>query len=231
MKSKGLEMLARQIGQEIEEKNAALLARDIEVPKEYHESMLAFIRKLDQETKRKEKKEARQRWLRTTAMFVVCFVSLNAAALGVSEAYREKVFSLFYDEEQGGVTLSFDPGRELMEEWEDYWYPAWLPEGYQLYAAERTEDTDFLMFMSEDTKQELRITTCPADAEYSFDTEWMSREDMDIGMHDGYYFFNEEQEFYIVVFGTGEKILIAEHTGKIEKETMQKIAENMQYIK
>lgn len=55
MKSKGLEILAREIGQEIEEKNAELLARNIEVPEDYHEEMLALIRKLNQETARRKK--------------------------------------------------------------------------------------------------------------------------------------------------------------------------------
>ena len=147
MKTKNLEILAAEIGQEIDEKNAELEARDIEVPEDYHEEMLAFIRKLDQESARKEKKQMRQRWLRTAAIFMVCFVGLNAAALGTSEAYREKVFSLFYDNEQGGVTLNFDPGHELIEEWDDYWYPGWLPEGYQLYAAERSGNMYVLLFL------------------------------------------------------------------------------------
>lgn len=55
MKSKGLEIPAREIGQEIEEKNAELLARNIEVPEDYHEEMLALIRKLNQETARRKK--------------------------------------------------------------------------------------------------------------------------------------------------------------------------------
>lgn len=155
---------------------------------------------------------------------------MNVAALDTSEAYRAKVFSLFYDEEQGGVHLTFDPGRELLEEWEDYWYPTWLPEGYQLYAAERTEDSDFLLFMSEDTACELRISTCPVESEISFDTEWLNREDMDIGLCEGHYFFSEEQNFFILVLGMEDGILILEHTGKIDKNDMNKIAENMQHV-
>jgi pimeloyl-ACP methyl ester carboxylesterase len=144
-----LEILAQKIGQEIDEKNAELEACDIEVPKEYHNEMLAFIEKLDRESTRKEKKQASKRWLRAASIFMICFITLNGAALSTSEAYRQKVFSLFYDEEQGGVNLNFDPGHELLEEWEDYWYPAWIPEGYYLYAAEQIEDSHFLVFFSE----------------------------------------------------------------------------------
>lgn len=227
MKTKNLEILAAEIGQEIDEKNAELEARDIEVPEDYHEEMLAFIRKLDQESARKEKKQMRQRWLRTAAIFMVCFVGLNAAALGTSEAYREKVFSLFYDNEQGGVTLNFDPGHELIEEWDDYWYPGWLPEGYQLYAAERSGNMYVLLFRSENIETELRITTRSADGTLSFDTEWLEREEMDIGIYDGYYFYSKEHNLSYVVLGIEESVIVIEHLGVIDKTVMKTIAENL----
>ncbi len=227
MKTENLEILAAEIGREIEEKNAELEARDIEVPEDYHEEMLAFIRKLDQETARKEKKRARQQWLRTAAVFLLCVVGLNAVALETSEAYREKVFSLFYDNEQGGVTLNFDPGHELIEDWEDYWYPGWLPEGYQLYAAERTEHGKCLLFMSEDMKQELRIKAHSADSSTSFDTEWLEKEEMDIGIYDGYYFHSEEHNLSYAVLGIDESVIIVEHLGSLDKSVMKKIAENL----
>ena len=229
MKTENLKILAAEIGQEIEEKNAELEARKIEVPEDYHEEMLVFIRKLDQETARKEKKQARQRGLRTAAIFMICFVGMNAAALGTSEAYREKVFSLFYDNEQGGVTLNFDPGHELIEEWDDYWYPGWLPEGYQLYAAERTEEMDFLLFMSRDTKKELRVTTYPANASVSIDTEFMAKEAIEIGVYDGFYFSSNEQNVYTVIWQTENALFAVTHCGKIEQNIIKKIAVNMIY--
>ncbi|MBR4860950.1 MAG: hypothetical protein IKU09_01955 [Firmicutes bacterium] len=227
MKTKNLEILAAEIGQEIKEKNAELEARDIEVPKEYHEEMLAFIRKLDQETARKEKQQVRQRWLRTAAVFLVCFVGLNAAVLGTSEAYREKVFSLFYDNEQGGITLNFDPGHELIEEWDDYWYPHWLPEGYQLYAAEKTGHNEFLLFMSQDMKDEIRINVYLSSSITSFDMTWMTKEELDVGIYDGYYFYNEEQKLSYAVLGVDESVIVIEYLGQVDKTLLETIAENM----
>lgn len=227
MKSKNLEILAAEIGQEVEAKNAELEAREIEVPEDYHEEMLAFIQKIEQETAQKQRKQIRNRWLRTAAAFLVCFVGLNAAALGTSEAYREKVFSLFYDEEQGGVTLNFDPGHELIEEWDDYWYPGWLPEGYQLYAAERTDEMDFLLFMSEDTKKELRMTTYPVNASVSIDTEFMVKETIVIGVYDGFYFSSTEQNVYTLIWQTENALFVVTHYGIIEQNILKEIAVNM----
>ena len=231
MKTKNLEILAAEIGQEIKEKNAELEARNIEVPEEYHEEMLALIRKLDQETARKEKKRARQHWMRTAALFMVCFIGLNAAVLGTSDAYREKVFSLFYDNEQGGVTLNFDPGHELIEEWEDYWYPGWLPEGYQLYAAERTELDATLLFVSKDMKGEIRIDTYLSSSITSFDMTWMTKETLDVGIYDGYYFCDEEQKLSYVVLGIDDTVIVIEYLGDSDKALLESIAENMKKIK
>lgn len=225
MNSKGLKYLAAEIGQELKEKNAELESLVIDIPEDYHEAMLALIRKLDQEERRTKRKTARQHCLRTAAAFLVCFVVFNAAALGTSEAYREKVFSLFYDNEQGGVTLNFDTGHELVEEWEGYWYPSWLPEGYQLYAAERNDAMDCLLFMSEDMENVLRIVSYPPESTISFDTDTLKHEQMKINLYDGYYFY-DEFSCYIVI-GTDTNTVITEHEGAIDKEVMKKIAENL----
>ncbi|MBQ4650108.1 MAG: hypothetical protein IJB73_05345, partial [Firmicutes bacterium] len=76
---KGLELLAGRIEEELQAEETVINYDDVEIPQEYHEKMLQFVRALDKKTAEKEKKKRRQRMLRTAAVFLVTFVTVNAA--------------------------------------------------------------------------------------------------------------------------------------------------------
>lgn len=61
-----------------------------------------------------------KRFTRFTAVFLICFVSMGGIALGASETLREQVFSLFYNEDAGSVTLRSETEADMIVNWDDY---------------------------------------------------------------------------------------------------------------
>lgn len=230
-KKSGLEFLAEKINQDIEREIEEIEKRDVEIPEEYYKQMRPFIHKLNQELEQKKKKQTRQRWMRMAAVFAVVFISLNAAALGTSEAYRDKVFSLFHDEEQGGVTFVFDAEGEMVEDWENYWAPTWIPEGFQLYATDKNESGHFILFQ-DDKNQIIRLSEYTSDSQISFDTETLGMEEVSIGQNNGYYFKDTEHPRGYVFWYAVKYPIILEFVGAdLNKEVVLKVAENMYYVR
>lgn len=229
-KKSGLEFLADKIDRDIEKEIEAIEKRDVEIPAEYYEQMHPFIYKLNQELEQKKKKQIRQRWLRMAAVFTVAFISLNAAAIGTSEAYREKVFSLFHDEEHGGVTFVFDVEGEMVEEWEGYWVPTWIPEGFDLYATEKNDIGYFMMFQA-NPEEIIRVIEYLPGAQVAFDTDTTEMEPTSISGNDGYLLLDEEHKKGNLLWNIDGSLIVIEIQGvQITKENMLKIAESMEYI-
>ena len=227
-KKRGLEFLADKIDQDLRKEIEEIEKREVDIPEEYYEQMRPFIHKLNQELEQNKKKQIRQQWLRMVAVFAVAFVSLNVAALGTSEAYREKVFSLIYNEAQNGITFYYDAESKLLESGKPYWFPNWLPGNFKLCAASQIEDQTLLLFLSDDGQEEIRIITHPADGLLSFDTESLKHEKVQILLSEGYYFQDEENKFSYLLYPIESEIIVIEYNGSSgDSSTLIKIAENI----
>ena len=230
-KKSALEFLAEKIDLDIENEIEETEKRDVKIPEEYYEQMRPFIHNLNRELEQKRKKSMRQRWLRTAAVFAIAFISLNAAALGTSEAYRHKVFSLFHDEKHGGVTFVFDAESEMVDGWEQYWVPTWIPEGFQLYATEKNEAGLFMMFQN-DNENVIRLIEYLSDSQVSFDTDTSEMEQISIKGNDGYFLLDEEYKTGKFLWNMEGVLVELEFQGsQISKDDMLKIAQSMEYIK
>lgn len=228
----GIEFLSEIIDNDIEKEIEEIKERKVEIPDAYNEQMEPFIQKLSKELNVKKKKRARQRWLRTAALFAVTFISLNAAALGTSEAYREKVFSLIYDDEQGSVNFYFDPTGDMVSDWEGYWIPTWLPEGFQLTTAEKDQFGYYMVFQSGDSKETIRLLEYTSDSGFSFDTETLKMEHVKIGFSDGYYFEDPEQNMCCLLFNQEGMYFLLEYMSEdYNRSETIKIAELLEYKK
>lgn len=231
-KMSGLDFLANKINQDIVNEIEEIEKRNVEISEEYYEQMGPFIHKLNRELEQKKKKQTRERWMRTAAVFAVVFISLNAAALGTSEAYREKVFSLIYDNNQGSVSFYFDVKGEMVSGWSDYWAPTWLPDGFELTAAEENESGYFLVFKSSDGSQEIRLLEYSTDMGFSFDTETMQMDNLKIGLSDGYYFEDPEQNLCYLLMKKEKTLIIVEYMSEnYNSDDVIKIAEFLKYEK
>lgn len=227
-KKNGLELLGTAIDKEIQEDIARHEQLDVEIPQELHEKMLTFARELDKKRIAKEKKKKRQRMMQAAAVFAVVLITGNFIALETSEAYRARFMSLFKDDVS--VTIRTEDEYDLIGDWEDYWYPATLPETFVMQGAEKLGDESILLFVDEANDLELRVQEFPVGREFSFDYENFEIIDVKIGRYDGYIFRNASNDTFSTIWMTDQKVIIVDCRGYYSPETICKIAEGMVYI-
>lgn len=227
-KKNGLELLGAEIDKEIQEDIARLESIDVEIPQELHEKMLALARELDKKRIANEKKKRRQRMMQAAAVFAVVLIGGNFIALETSEAYRARFMSLFKDDVS--VTIRTEDEYDLIGDWEDYWYPATLPETFVLQGAEKNGDESIMLFVDEVNDVELRVQEFPVGGEFSFDHEHMEIQEVKIGSYDGYLLYDESNGSYSAIWMTDRKVILLNLRGKYSTEEILTIAENMIFV-
>ena len=227
-KKNGLEMLGAAIDKEIQDDISRLENMDVEVPQELHEKMLALARELDKKRIAKEKKKRRKRMMQTAAVFAVVLVTGNFIALETSDAYRARFMSLFGDDVS--VTIRTEDEYDLIGDWEDYWYPATLPETFVLQGAEKTGDESIMLFVDEANDVELRVQEFLIGAEFSFDHEHLKVQEVKIGQYDGYAFYDELNTSYSAIWMTDKRVILLDIRGKYPPEELLAIAEGMIFV-
>ncbi len=225
---KGLKALADSI---FEEEMAESLMDDDgpEVPEEYHQRMTQFMQLMTTETRTVKKKRPFATWGRLVALLAIAFITANAVAMTVSEAYKNRIFLLFEDKENGSVTLTTNDTRNFRVGWKNYWYPADLPEGFELTYASDEEYAYFQLYEQTSTGREIRVFQYLGEMNIGSDTEKLKRRDLKVGIYSGYIFYGREDRQFYAIWPTEEDILEINFSGDFTFEEIEDIANGMQY--
>lgn len=218
--------LKRQAIEREEEYNneAKLIDRTMHV--EPDQGILNFARAYDSRKKPYRWKKT----LQTAVIVLVCVIVANGIALGTSEAFRSRVYSLFFNDEAGSVTLFTEEESELLLDWNGHWYPAYMPEEFRLVAAGSDDDMYALYFKSKDGLAEVRIIEMPLDVVVAMDTDTNAMEEISIGHHKGYLFEDKENASITLFLLMYELQIKISADGEIDKDTVLKIAESLEEI-
>lgn len=250
-----LELLAADIKwdslREIEEAEAHI--DEIEMPewldistremiREYAEEQEAIEREKAEASAGMRRRRAFDKVIRIAAILVVCLSIANCVAMGVSEAYRDRVFSIFESENDGAETL-FSNGvnedfltalpkeqRELIADWSDFWYPMWLPEGFYLADAENS-NMKRMTFLSETSEEQIVITMFDNDNMLTYDSDSAVRQEVRLHGSAGQLVIDEENNYVMVAWEDENEIVRVLMKNTTYDEQVLKIAENMIYIK
>lgn len=190
--------------------------------------ILNLARKFDEKQAKKKKMQRKRHFVHVAAMVMVCFVAFSAITLESSDAFKRKFYQIFSIQDEGSAALLSQDEYDLIGDWKDYWYPTYIPEGFVLQAAEKTEFEKVMLFSS-DAGEECRIREIPMDAAITLDTDHTSIEEVKIGYHNGYLTVNEEYNRSSIYWSTEDRQICIEMTGKNDKDVLLKIAENLQY--
>ena len=174
-----------------------------------------------------QKKRKSRQILQKAAVFLLLFLSVYTLAIGTSQAYRQFVFQVFENNENNSMTIHNPAELDMIGSWEDYWYPAYLPEGYQITYAE--EDPVKCFLVQPGTGEEpLLITEYPQGSELSYDTEHSQISDIRIHNYLGKRIAFEDHTR--IVYPTETMILEFRFDAGIPEREVVKIAENMEYV-
>lgn len=229
-----LKEVAKLSKEEIVEENKEYLKKTESIDEifpmlEPDQSFLAFARAYDRKANKRKVTEKRKRILQVAAVFLVCITTMTAIAVETSEAFRVRFYSLFTNETDGSVTLLTEREQEIIGEWEDYWYPTYVPNGFQMVAAEKRDNESVIVFESNDRKISFRIMEFSFNVAISHDTDTNTVEEVRIGYYKGYLFEDVQNQSIDVYWLTDDKQLVVAATGEMDKETVIKIAESLEY--
>lgn len=171
------------------------------------------------------KKNVNLRMFKKAAVFLLVFVSVNAVAMESSQAYRQFVFQIFENENNNSITFHERIEQDLMGEWENYWYPSQMPEGYKITAAEESPQKCILIHNGQ---KELLITEYAAGTELSYDTKHSQISDIRINDSLGKIISFENQK--MIVYPTENMILEFTFDSDIPEADVIMIAEHMEYV-
>ena len=165
--------------------------------------------------------------MQKAAVFLLIFLSVNALAIGTSQAYRQFVFQVFENEENHSINFHDRAEQDMIGSWNDYWYPTYLPEGYQIVAAEEVPEK-CLLIQAGISEASLIITEYSQETELSYDTEHSQISDIRIHNYLGKRIAFENHT--IIVYPTETIMLEFRFDATIPEQEVVKIAENMEYV-
>ena len=120
--------------------------------------------------------------------------------------------------------------QEMIGDWEGYWYPEYLPEGFYLAEAEETKFSKAMLFVSNGSDATIVITNDKSGTQYSFDTDTTLIEPLEVGYYEGYYFCDEQNNHSYAIWQTEDMIITVSCENMIDKSQIISIAENMKYV-
>ena len=227
MDQKIMKALARKIDNEFEKEYEEFNAAGKEFSPELDGKLLEAAKFYDKQYAAGQKKRKSRQILQKAAVFLLIFLSVNTLAMGTSHAYRQFVFQVFENNENNSMTIHNPAELDMIGSWEDYWYPAYLPEGYQITYAEEDPVKCFLVQPGTGAES-LIITEYPQGSELSYDTKHSQISDIQILNYLGKRIAFENHTY--IVYPTETMILEFSFDAGIPEQEVVKIAENMKYV-
>ena len=222
-----MKALARKIDNEFEKEYEELNEAGKKFSPQLDGKLLEAAKFYDKRYAAGQKKRKSRQILQKAAVFLFIFLSVNTLAIGTSHAYRQFVFQVFENNENNSMTIHNPAELDMIGSWEDYWYPAYLPDGYQITYAEEAP-AKCLLIQPGTGAESLIITEYPQGSELSYDTEHSQISDIRIHNYLGKRIAFEDHTR--IVYPTETMILEFRFDAGIPEQEVVKIAENMEYV-
>ena len=227
MKQKFMKTLAKKTDDAFEKEYEELNEAGKEFSPQLDAKLLEAAKFYDKRYAVGQKKRKSRKLLQKAAVFLLIFLSVNALAIGTSQAYRQFVFQVFENEENHSINFHDRAEQDMIGSWNDYWYPTYLPEGYQIVAAEEVPEK-CLLIQAGISEASLIITEYSQETELSYDTE--HSQISDIRIHNSLGKRIAFENHTIIVYPTETIMLEFRFDATIPEQEVVKIAENMEYV-
>jgi len=202
--------------------------KELPEPLELQQWYKEFKKELDKDVSRNRLKVMTRRYASRVAI-ILCAILLSAAAVTLSvEAFRIKFFNLFIETGSDYNRIEFQEEGDslaLPEEWENYYYPAWLPEDYKLLDTQSNDASKVIILMN-DSNDILIFTQNTNKLGLNMDNEDSDVEIVPINDNEGYMI--EKDDIISISWSQNNTVLTLEGVEEISE--MIKIAEKMKKV-
>lgn len=234
MKNEEDKRMAEINEKELDEIIAKYEAMDVEVPEDQDAFFLQLAREIDRKRELEQKiskKQAMRRAATAAAIVLALLLFFGISDMQPVEAFRAKFLNTIKKDDVGALVMKSD-AEELLKDWEDYWYPTYIPEGYSLWEAVADDFRKILIFSAENDTDKIRLSSFDADStQATHDTDNHEYKEISIGAYKGYLFSNEENQFLRAIWIAEKDLLMLESSGSLSEEELLKFAESLKFIK
>lgn len=198
---------------------------NIDIPQSLDDWFDRYINNVKKKEKqRKFIKKAKSISSKTAAILLVLFVSITTLTLSV-EAFRTQVYNLLSTEhnEYSRVRIRHESTENVTIEWENYYFPTYMPEGFYVASIREVEEIKEINFINENNEY-IVFSQAPNGTDFNLDTEDGIKTELVINNRKAVltekeernilFWNNEEFSFYLV--------------SRLEAEKLQIIAESLE---
>lgn len=194
------------------------------------EKILKMAIEYDKKKKENKKKKIISVLSKVAVVMMICVVSAAFVFPESVEAFRVKIFDVFFNEDTGSASLKGENEVDYLGDWTEYYYPEYMPENYKMIGAERMGERSIMLFALENGEHPLKIESIPANSTVNVDTDSTSIEKIQIGYYEGMYAVDNEKENALITWVNENNILTVQGDISLDKTEYIKIAENLKYI-
>lgn len=225
-----MEKIAEILDEELTADLERYAKMDVEIPPEHDRKMLEMARRCDRERVRAKRRTACRKAVRVAAVFLVVMLALGGIGMSSSEAFRMRVFNLFENKEDGAVILRGETDAEILDGWEDYWYPTYLPEGYYLLDAE-DDGVDKVMTFVNEGGGDIRIFESDANSSLAVDVDTNVYQRVMINTRSEAFLFEDADSGNShITWVIDDDILTVSANQNLNKDILIQIAEKMKHV-
>jgi len=203
---------------------------DVNISPEIYNRLKNAAAEIDKKHIERRKKNRVKRFVQVAACFIVMFSVITFTVHEVATAMKALFFDVNIDEEGGGIVLKPQKNFDLLNEWDEYYYPEYIPEGFELEVVDDEYGRE-MIFMAQDNDIIIEIDEDPLNASISHDTDTASVENIRINGWDGYLFVDEEHLYVDLILYTDINITGILMRQSTDKEIVIDIAESLKLIR
>lgn len=200
---------------------------NIVIPKELDEKMLAYVRQVDRDNEVKRKKARRKKITQVCAASLAVVLLSGTITVASVDALRVKYFGFLTNENEDSIEFKPNDKSPLLEGWSDFWYPEYVPEGFELTYVSDDGVEKLLFFETSDKKQSIAVSVLPADAHLGYDIEHGDMEQIKIDGDQGYILKDNENKNINFIAMKAENTIMIDASGYLDDEEIIKMAESL----
>ena len=194
------------------------------------ENLIKAMIEYEKKDKERRKKKYFSILSKVAILLITCVVSANFIFPESVDAFKTKIFGKLFNEVNESLSLKNENEINIIDNWNDYYYPQYIPKDYEIVAAEKTDEGSIMLFLSHNKEHELRIEEILGESGINIDTTFTQILNISIRASEGQYAINEQDNYVLLAWPEDNRIIVIRGDMSLSQQEYIKIAENMKYL-
>ena len=207
-------------------------SKDTEIPDRLHNKLIVMLKEEQNKRKKKERSKKLIKYSKICACLLAAVFISGAILMSNVEAFRSKVFEIFFREQPNyidfkQIEIPYDKNGIIPSDWNGFWYPKQLPDGFTLADFTKNGQAIDLIFKNENNGM-IFFSQSPTD-ELNLLVDNTEQNPEKIEIDSGTAYWTSIEGSNLLMWNQGEAFFLIQ--SELPKEDMIQIAENITYLK